>query len=94
MNKEYYKDRIADKRKDMVSLRAKIVSIKERKKSKMEYLTRSIKNTSSKSSKESYRKQKISEAAKYVREIDGLKSKIESVKKDIENLRSSLAKAK
>jgi len=94
MSKEYYKSKIADKREDIVSLRAKIVRVKDDKKRRMESLAKSIKNTTSKSSKESYRKTKISDSAKYVREVDSLKKKIESVKKEIENFKSSLARLK
>lgn len=57
MSKEYYKSKIADKREDIVSLRSKILRIKDEKR-RMESLANSIKKTTSKSSKESYRKQK------------------------------------
>ena len=94
MSKEYYKSKISDKREDIVSLRAKIVRVKDNKKSRMESLAKSIKNTTSKSSKESFRKTKISASAKFVREVDSLKKKIESIKKEIENFESSLARLK
>lgn len=94
MSKEYYKNKIGDKREDIFSLRSKILKIKDEKKRRMESLANSIKKTTSKSSKESYRKQKISDSVKYAREIDSVKKKIESCKKEIENYRSYLAKLK
>lgn len=94
MSKVYYKKKIAEKREEIVSLRAKILKIKDEKKRRITYLTQSIKNTSSASSKESYRKQKISESEKFAREVDSLKSKIESVKHEIEGYKSSLASIK
>jgi hypothetical protein len=94
MSKEYYRIKIADRRKDIVSLRAKIVKIKDEKKRRIASLTHSIKNTTSKSSKETYRKQKIAELAKYDKEQESIKKKIEGLKKEIEAFRASLANSK
>ena len=73
MSKEYYKKRIID-------LRASIAKEKEAKKKDNEYYTRSIKNTSSSSSKASYRKSKIDRAAYHDRNIESYKRQIESAK--------------
>ena len=94
MSKEDYRNRIANKRKEIVGLRADIAELKERKKTKMESLARSIKSTSTPSTKENYRKQKISEGERYNKEIERKKDKIEDVMKDIESLRRQLANAK
>lgn len=94
MSKEYYKSKIAARREDIVGLRAKIVKVKDDKKRRMESLAKSIKNTTSKTSKESYRKQKISDSAKFDREVDSLKKKIDGVKKEVENFKSTLARLK
>lgn len=94
MSKESYKNTIANKRKDIVSLRAKLVKVKEDKKRRMEALSKYIKSSGSASSKEIYRKSKISESAKYDHEIESLKIKIETVKKQIEQTKKSLASLK
>lgn len=94
MSKESFKNIIAIRRKDIVSLRAKLVKVKEEKKRRMEALSKFIKNTSSALSKESYRKSKISDAARYDREVDSLKNKIEGVKKQMEQTKKSLANLK
>lgn len=94
MSVEYYRKKIADKREEIVSLRAKIVKIKDEKKRRLESLSHSIKVTTSASSKESYRKQKISESEKYAKEEDSVKKKIESIKHEIEGLKKSLANCK
>jgi hypothetical protein len=82
---EYQKKMIAEKRKEMVTLRSKMAKIKGDKSTKMKDLAQHIKSTKIASSKESYRKQKISEALRYDREIASVKQKIEQVKKSIEN---------
>lgn len=94
MSKEYYKKCIADKRVEIVKLRAKMTDVKEQKAKKMKDLAGRIRTTTSKSTKEAYRKQKISEAARYSKEVDSLKNKIEQVKKQIENYRKQLASLK
>ena len=93
-SKEYYRKQIADKRAKIVSLRADIGKVKEKKKKRMEYLADTIKSSSSASSKENYRKKKVSEGAKFEGELDSLKRKIESIKKEIEILKKLLEKAK
>jgi len=94
MSKESIKRLIEGKRKENVTLRTKIETLKEQKKRKTESLARSIKSTTSASQKEYYRKQKISESARYDREIDSLKRKVEDVKRQIENYKKQLAAAK
>jgi len=94
MSKESYKITIANKRKDIVSLRARILKVKEDKKRRMEYLSKCIKNAGSPSSKESFRKTKISDTLKYDREIESLKNKIEVIKKLLEQTKKSLANLK
>lgn len=93
MSKEYYRNQIAQKRKDVISLRAKIARIKEDKKRKMASLTASIKSASG-AFKESYRRQKVSESTRYDNEVETLKKQIESVKRNIENLKVSLSHQK
>ncbi|MDY0904532.1 hypothetical protein [Pedobacter sp. CFBP9032] len=94
MSKDSYKNMIANKRKDIVSLRAKLVKIKDDKKRRMEALSKYIKSTSSASSKESYRKLKISGSARYDREIESLKMKVETAKRQIEQTKKTLANLK
>ena len=94
MSKEYYRKKIADKREEIVSLRAKIAKIKTEKKSKLTSLSQSIKNTSSPSSKENYRKQKISESEKFAREEELLKKKIDGAKNEIDSFKRTLANIK
>lgn len=94
MSKEQYKYAIANKRVTIVSLRAKIVKVKGDKKRRMEDLSKKIKISSSPSNKESYRKSKITESARYDREVDSIKKKIEGVKKEIESLKKNLARLK
>lgn len=94
MSKESYKNTIANRRKDIVSLRAKIVTVKNEKKKRMEFLSKNIKSTSSPISKESYRKAKISESTRYDSKVDSLKKMIESVKKQMEQTKKSLASLK
>ena len=65
MSKELYRKKIADKRQDIISLRARIDKLKQDKKKRMDYFTRNIKSTSSVSSKENYRKNKVKESEKY-----------------------------
>ena len=93
MSKEYYRKGIADKRKEIVGLRADITELKERKKSKMESLARSIKSATG-SNKEYYRKQKISEGERYNKDIERKKDKIEDVKKQIESHKKQLDRLK
>lgn len=94
MSKEYYRKKIADKREEIVSLRAKIAKVKTEKKRRITSLAQSIKNTSAPSSKENYRKQKISESEKFAREEESLKKKIDGVKKEIDSFKRSLASIK
>lgn len=94
MSKEYYRKKIADKREEVVSLRAKIVKIKVDKKRRITSLTQYIKSTSSISNKERFRKQKISESEKFVREEEYVKKKIEGIKHEIEGFKRSLANIK
>lgn len=94
MSKESYKYLIANKRTEIVSLRAKLVKVKGDKKKRMESLSKNIKSAISASSKESYRKSKISESARYDREVDSLKKRIEGVKKLLEQAKVSLARFK
>ena len=93
-SKEYYRNQIDDKRAKIVSLRADIQKTKDEKKSRMDYLSRTIKSSSSQSSKENYRKMKIAEGAKFEGKIDALKNKIETINKEIDSLKKSLDKAK
>lgn len=76
MGKEYYKKRIID-------LRASLAREKENKKKDNEYYSRLIKNTSSPSSKSSYRKSKIDKAASHDRQIEYIKRQIESAKESM-----------
>ena len=92
MSKESYKNIIANKRAEIVSLRAKIVKVKSEKKKRMESLAKYIKSAVSPSSKESYRKSKISDSAKFDHEVDSLKNRIEGVKKLLEQAKTSLAR--
>lgn len=80
MSKEYYKKQIID-------LRAKIAHEREAKKKDNEGYARNIKNTSSPSSKASYRKAKIDRAASHDRSIESYKKQIESCKASIERLK-------
>ena len=73
MSKEYYKKRIID-------LRARIARERESKKRDNETYARLIKNTSSTSSKASYRKAKIDRATSHDRTIESLKREIESAR--------------
>lgn len=93
-SKAYYRSRIASERKKIVSLRQDIKDIKENKKRKAEYLSRSIKNTNDKGTKERYRKQKIDLTADTNNKVDRLKARIESIQKGIESLKRSLERAK
>ena len=76
MSKEYYKKRIID-------LRASITREKEAKEKDNEYYARMIKNASSPSSKNSYRKSKIDKAASHDRQVEYLKRQIESTKESL-----------
>ena len=76
MSKEYYKKKIID-------LRASIAKEKEAKKRDNEYYARQIKNSSSTSSKASYRKSKIDKAAYHDRQIEYYKRQIESAKESL-----------
>ena len=73
MSKEYYKKRIID-------LRADIAREKEAKKRDNENYSRYIKNSSTPSTKASYRKSKVDAAARHDRQIEYLKRQIESAK--------------
>lgn len=94
MSKEYYRKRIANKKQDIIALRAKIDKLKEDKKKRMDYFARNIKSTTSASSKENYRKNKVKESEKYTRDIDNLKKKIESIKKEIDRYKKSMTNSK
>ena len=76
MSKEYY-------RKKIIDLRASLQKEKDAKKRDNEYYARCIKNTSSPSSKASYRKSKIDHAASHDRQIDYIKRQIESAKESL-----------
>lgn len=91
MSKDYYRKLIADKRAEIVSLRASIKRIRENKSSRMKDLAAKIRNTKISSSKESYRKQKLKEAARFENDIESYKRKIENVKKQIETYRKRMS---
>lgn len=80
MSKEYY-------RKKLVDLRLAMTREREAKKHDNAYYAERIKNTSSASSKASYRKSKIDTAARH-------DSKIESIKHEIERTREQLKREK
>ena len=80
MSKEYYRKRIID-------LRASIAKEKEAKKRDNEYYARQIKNSSSPSSKASYRKSKIDKAAYHDRQVEYYKRQIESAQQSIKRCR-------
>ncbi|WP_274956971.1 hypothetical protein [Millionella massiliensis] len=80
MNKEYYKKRLVD-------LRAEVAKEREAKKRDNTHYTNLIKNSSSPSTKASYRKSKIDRAAAHDR-------RIEYLKKEIERMRDALKRCK
>ena len=92
--KDSKKDQIANRRAKIVSLRAQMTRKKEEKSKRMASLASSIKSTSSPSSKENYRKTKLTEAARFEREIDSIKRQIEQEQKYLEIDRKSLAAMK
>jgi hypothetical protein len=94
MRKEYIRTQIANRRIEIVKLRAQLKKKKEEKAKKMKDLAGRIRTTKIASSKETYRKQKISDAARYEREFSSIKKKIESVQKSIESYKKQLANAK
>ena len=73
MSVEYY-------RKHLIDLRGKLQKEKDAKKRDNEHYADLIKNSSSASSKASYRKSKIDRAASHDRTIESLKRQIESAK--------------
>lgn len=76
MSKEYY-------RKKIIDLRASLEKEREAKKKDNEYYARMVKNSSTPSSKASYRKSKIDHAASHDRRIDDLKRQIESARESL-----------
>ena len=70
MSVEYYRKRLID-------LRAQVAKEREAKKRDNERYASLIKNSSSTSSKASYRKQKVDHAASHDRRIESLKKEIE-----------------
>lgn len=76
MSVEYYKKQIID-------LRARLEREKEAKKNDNERYAGYIKNSSSPSTKASYRKSKIDAAASHDREIERLKDNIERAKESL-----------
>ena len=76
MSKEYYRKRIID-------LRASLQREKDAKKRDNEYYAERIRNTSSPSSKTSYRKSKVDRSAAHDRTIESIKRNIESAKEQL-----------
>lgn len=76
MSKEYYRKRIID-------LRASLQREKDAKKRDNEYYAERIRNTSSPSSKTSYRKSKADRSAAHDRTIESIKRNIESAKEQL-----------
>lgn len=76
MSVEYYKKQIID-------LRAKLDKEKEAKKHDNEYYANLIKNSSTPSSKASYRKNKVDHAASHDNHIKSIKKQIESAKESL-----------
>jgi len=76
MSLEYYK-------RQLVDLRARMAREREAKKKDNAYYAERIKNTSSSSSKASYRKSKIDKAAYHDRAIESIKHSIEMCKAQI-----------
>lgn len=74
-------------RKQLIDLRAKLKREKEEKKRHNAYYADLIRNSSTPSSKASYRKSKIDRAASHDRTI-------ESIKRQIESAKDSLARAR
>lgn len=81
MSKEYYKKKIID-------LRASLGKEKEAKKRDNEHYANLIKNSSSPSSKTSYRKSKVDSAARHDRNIESIKRQIESAKESLKREKS------
>ncbi|AEK24516.1 hypothetical protein [Capnocytophaga canimorsus] len=94
MSKELYRKKIADKKQDIISLRTRIDKLQEDKKKRMDYFARNIKSTTSASTRENYRKNKVRESEKYTRDIENVKKKIESIKKEIEKYKKMVATSK
>ncbi len=76
MSKDYYRKRIID-------LRANLQKEKEAKKRDNAYYAERVRNTSSASSKASYRKSKIDRAASHDRTIESIKRQIDSAKEQL-----------
>lgn len=91
--KQYYRDRIATIQKRIVDLKSKLSDTKEDKKRKSEQLSKLIKNAKG-SSKDMYRKQKISSASTYDNRIESIRKSIEKEKNEIKRYRASMKSAK
>ncbi len=81
MSLEYYK-------KQMIDLRGRLQKEKDAKKRDNEKYAGYIKGASSPSSKDSYRKSKVSAAASHDRSIESIKRSIESCKSSIDRERA------
>lgn len=76
MSKEYY-------RKKLIDLRADLAKERERKKDDNQRYAGYIRNSSSISTKASYRKSKVDAAASHDRRIESIKRAIESAKESL-----------
>jgi len=93
MSKEYYKQCIVNKRLEKEKLNDRVRYLREQKSKKIQSL-RTILNNAQPVNKLYYRRQIISETARYDKDIDSLKKQIEQVNKSIDNYKKSLASAK
>lgn len=92
--KDYYRNQIAIKRKEILELKSDKVRLSERKKYKLEQLSKSIKFASSASSKLSYKKQKIDATESFKRESENINKRIANVNLQIKNFQLSMKNVK
>lgn len=90
MSKESYRNRIADKRNEIITLREKLSRKRDEKKRAMSNLACNIKNATG-TTKENYRRSKVTTATRYDNEIEHLQDLIERANGDLSNLKEQLA---
>lgn len=94
MNKAYLRQQIANKRKEIVDLKAKKTRLTEDKKNRLESIARSLKHTTNANNKSTYKKQQVDIRVKFANDSEQIKKQIANIQEQIKKLQEQVKNAK
>ena len=94
MSKQYYRDQIAYKKQHMNYVKEAIAQLRVSKRRTSQHFADSIRSTKNRSSKLSYRNQRISSNQSYDRQINSKQQELARMRKDIAYMRICMRREK